>query len=265
MKIRAFIDKFLTLICLFIPFYLISNFISQNVAIKILLATLFSVLGITAISLIQKYNKSKVNYKNFELYATVHGASYIYEMLLQVFDNIDFVSKGDYLISSDKTMIVCSVKFGGISPDEILKYSKMAQKEEATKCYLIAKDLPKNAAMTLFNFADNLKFIPLKIVFKLLKSHKLLPQKLSVKIGKLDYSNNIFDIIFDSNNIKKFLFVAVILFAFSFLIPLKIYYIVLGSINILFAIICLIRGKSGKYNGKYEIFEKKNNFKQNAK
>ena len=175
-----------------------------------------------------------------------------------VFENMEFKKENDYLISPLNIMIVCSAKFGNLSPDEILKYSKIAKQCGVEKCYLIAKELPKNAAITLFNFADNLKFIPLKIVFKLLKSQKLLSDKLSIKIGKLNYSTNIFDIIFDKSNIKKFLFVAIVLFAFSFLIPFKTYYIILGSVNILLAIISVIRGRSQKYTGKYEIFEVKN-------
>ncbi len=257
MKLRTIIDKFLTVICLFIPFYLICNFISENITIKIILASLFALTGLIVISFIQKLNNSKVNYKNFELYVNVNGTDYIYDKLIEVFKNMEFEKKDGYLISPLNIMIICSAKFGNISPDEILKYSKMAKKENVEKCYLIAKELPKNAAITLFNFANNLKFIPLKIVFKLLKSQKMLSDKLNIKLGKLNYSNNIFDIIFDKSNIKKFLFVAIILFAFSFIIPLKIYYIILGSINILLAIICIIRGKSEKYIGKYEIFERK--------
>ncbi len=257
MKLRTIIDKLLTVICLFIPFYLICNFISENITIKIILASLFALTGLIVISFIQKLNNSKVNYKNFELYVNVNGTDYIYDKLIEVFKNMEFEKKDGYLISPLNIMIICSAKFGNISPDEILKYSKMAKKENVEKCYLIAKELPKNAAITLFNFANNLKFIPLKIVFKLLKSQKMLSDKLNIKLGKLNYSNNIFDIIFDKSNIKKFLFVAIILFAFSFIIPLKIYYIILGSINILLAIICIIRGKSEKYIGKYEIFERK--------
>ncbi len=257
MKLRKIIDKLLTVICLFIPFYLICNFISENTSIKIILASLFALTGLIVISFVQKLNNSKVNYKNFELYVNVNGTDYIYDKLIEVFKNMEFEKKDGYLISPLNIMIICSAKFGNISPDEILKYSKMAKNENVEKCYLIAKELPKNAAITLFNFADNLKFIPLKIVFKLLKSQKMLSDKLNIKLGKLNYSNNIFDIIFDKSNIKKFLFVAIILFAFSFIIPFKIYYIILGSINILLAIICIIRGKSEKYIGKYEIFERK--------
>ncbi len=257
MKLRTIIDKLLTVICLFIPFYLICNFISENTSIKIILASLFALTGLIVISFVQKLNNSKVNYKNFEVYVNVNGTDYIYDKLIEVFKNMEFEKKDGYLISPLNIMIICSAKFGNISPDEILKYSKMAKNENVEKCYLIAKELPKNAAITLFNFADNLKFIPLKIVFKLLKSKKMLSDKLNIKLGKLNYSNNIFDIIFDKSNIKKFLFVAIILFAFSFIIPFKIYYIILGSINILLAIICIIRGKSGKYIGKYEIFERK--------
>ncbi len=257
MKLRTIIDKLLTVICLFIPFYLICNFISENTSIKIILASLFALTGLIVISFVQKLNNSKVNYKNFELYVNVNGTDYIYDKLIEVFKNMEFEKKDGYLISPLNIMIICSAKFGNISPDEILKYSKMAKNENVEKCYLIAKELPKNAAITLFNFADNLKFIPLKIVFKLLKSQKMLSDKLNIKLGKLNYSNNIFDIIFDKSNIKKFLFVAIILFAFSFIIPFKIYYIILGSINILLAIICIIRGKSEKYIGKYEIFERK--------
>ncbi len=258
MKLKKHIDRLLTFICLFIPFYLICHFISQNVAIKTILAALFALLGLIVISFIQKINSKRINYKNFELYVSVQGANYIYDKLMIVFENMEFKKANDYLISPLNIMIVCSAKFGNLSPDEILKYSKIAKQCGVEKCYLIAKELPKNAAITLFNFADNLKFIPLKIVFKLLKSQKLLSDKLSIKIGKLNYSTNIFDIIFDKSNIKKFLFVAIVLFAFSFLIPFKTYYIILGSVNILLAIISVIRGRSQKYTGKYEIFEVKN-------
>ena len=237
---------------------MICHFISQNVAIKTILAALFALLGLIVISFIQKINSKRINYKNFELYVSVQGANYIYDKLMIVFENMEFKKENDYLISPLNIMIVCSAKFGNLSPDEILKYSKIAKQCGVEKCYLIAKELPKNAAITLFNFADNLKFIPLKIVFKLLKSQKLLSDKLSIKIGKLNYSTNIFDIIFDKSNIKKFLFVAIVLFAFSFLIPFKTYYIILGSVNILLAIISVIRGRSQKYTGKYEIFEVKN-------
>lgn len=259
MKIRSIIDKLLTIICLFIPFYLICHFFTENITIKIILASLFALLGLLVISAIQKITRSKVNYKNFELYVSVQGANYIYDKLIKIFDGMNFEKRENFLISPQNIMIMASIKFGIISPDEILKCSKTAHDNNAEKCYLIAKELPKNAAITLFNFADNLKFIPLKIVFKLLKSHKMLSDKLDVKIGKLNYSSNIFDIIFDMSNIKRFLFVAIILFAFSFIIPFKTYYIVLGSINIVFAIICVIRGRSQKYNGKYEIFERKKN------
>lgn len=258
MKTRFVIDKILTFVCLFIPFYLVCHFISTNVGVKIVLAALFSMLGLLGISLFQKINKSKVNYKNFELYVSVKGTDYIYDKLIKVFENLNFVRKDNYLISESKIMIICSVKFGSVSPDEILKYSKIAQDNNVEKCYLIAKELPKNAALTLFNFAENVKFVPLKIVFKLLKAHKLLPDKLNIKIGKLSYSKNIFDIIFDISNLKKFLFVAIVLFAFSFLIPFKTYYIILGSVNILLAIICIIRGRTQKYSGRYEIFERTN-------
>lgn len=254
---RYLIDKILTFICFFIPIYLICHFFSQSVAIKITLAVLVSVLGIVCISFAQKKRKSKINYKHFEMYVSVHGADYLYGKLKTVFEQMQFEQKNGYLISPQKVMIICSVKFGSVSPDEVLKHSKTAKAEGVEKCYLIAKELPKNAAITLFNFADNLKFIPLKIVFKLLKSHKMLPDKLNVKVGKLNYSSNIFDVIFDKSNIKKFLFVATILFAFSFIIPYKTYYIVLGSINITLAIISVIRGKSQRFAGKYEIFEPK--------
>ena len=134
MKLRTIIDKLLTVICLFIPFYLICNFISENITIKIILASLFALTGLIVISFIQKLNNSKVNYKNFELYVNVNGTDYIYDKLIEVFKNMEFEKKDGYLISPLNIMIICSAKFGNISPDEILKYSKMAKKENVEKC-----------------------------------------------------------------------------------------------------------------------------------
>lgn len=257
MKIRLIIDKILTIICLFIPSYLLLNFLTDNIAVKIALSCLISILGLAIISLWHKVNSKRINYKNFELYVNVHGADYIYDKLLKVFENMQFERQGDYLISPQKVMIIASVKFGSVSPDEVIKHNRTALSNGAEKCYLIAKELPKNAALAIFNFAPKLKFIPLKIVYKLLKSHGLLSEKMHIALGKLNYSPSIFDVVFSKNNLKKFLFVAVILLLFSFIIPFKIYYIVLGGINIVFAVICLVRGKTNTANGQYEIFDKR--------
>lgn len=188
--------------------------------------------------------------------ASVKGNDYIMDKLLLALSHLNFFKQNDYLINNEKVAIFCSVKFGSISPDEILKLNKTAKQLDASKCYLIGKELQKISAITLYNYADNFKFIPLKIVFKLLKSQKLLDEKLNFKIGKLNYSKNILDIIFAKSNIKRFVFVAIILFALSLIIPFKSYYITLGALNIILAIIALIRGKSDNFNGKYEIFER---------
>ena len=146
MKIRSIIDKLLTIICLFIPFYLICHFFTENITIKIILASLFALLGLLVISAIQKITRSKVNYKNFELYVSVQGANYIYDKLIKIFDGMNFKKRENFLISPQNIMIMASIKFGNISPDEILKCSKTAHDNNAEKCYLIVRrnrNMPK--------------------------------------------------------------------------------------------------------------------------
>lgn len=255
---KNFIDKTLTFIMFFIISFIVIGLFLENFNLKLLLATLCSVLLVIIISVFQKYTNKRLNYKNFEILASVKGNDYIMDKLLLALNHLNFVKQNDYLINDEKIIIFCSVKFGSISPDEILKLDKIAKQMHSCKCYLVGKELQKISTITLYNYADNFKFIPLKVVFKLLKSKKLLDKKLNYKIGKLNYSKNIFDIIFAKNNIKKFLLVSLFLFALSFIIPFKKYYIILGCLNIVFATIALIRGKSDSFNGKYEIFEKHN-------
>lgn len=255
MKLKIIIDKILTLFCFFVISYLFLNLFLKSFYTKIFLSILVSILATVTISLVQKKKANKLNYKNFALYASVKGNDYLLEKIKLLFPKMQFEKKNNYLISSDNTIIFCSVKFGNVSPDEIIKISNTAKEENCTKCYLIAKDLQKNASSVIFNFADNIKFIPLKIVFKCLKSNNLLDEKLSTKIGKINYSNNIFDFIFAKNNAKRFLLVATILFLTSLIVPFKTYYIFLGATNIVLALICIIRGKVCNANSKNGIFD----------
>lgn len=171
---KKIIDKTLTFTFLFILFYFVCVLFVQNFQLKIALSILASILFTTIISLYQKLSSNKLNYKNFEILASVKGNDYILDKLLIALNNLHFTRKDNFLINEQNEIIFCSIKFGSISPDEILKLDKTAKQENATKCYLIGKELQKVSAITLYNYTDNFKFIPLKIVFKLLKSQKLL-------------------------------------------------------------------------------------------
>jgi hypothetical protein len=81
-----------------------------------------------------------------------------------------------------------------------------------------------------------IKIVKIKQIYKLLKRHNLLPDLTKKRTFKLADIPAIF---MSKSNFKGLLFSGVILLTTAFFTPLKIYYIVLGSISLLLAIISL--------------------------
>lgn len=250
-KIIDFIltKAFIFVLCLLLLTIFISN-IWLNIAVSSIVTIFISILS----HIISQRKPKHTGYKAFEMSCIIQGNNYVCTMLERILST-NYTLSDDTLVSNNgKQIIIPSVKFGNVSADELLKLSRKYQ--DLDKIYLVAVSIDRKAQLIMHNFAKNIVFISLLDTYKYLKKRKMLPQNIPTTAPRKRLSKAILDVIFTRANIRRFLFVAVILLTTSLLLPFKTYYITLGGINVLLAIICLVRTSSKSHNDSNELFDK---------
>ena len=214
------------------------------------------------ISLIIKVFSGKtskhINYKSFELFCITEGIEYILNAICTAMPSYGFVSGDGVLLGKyhDKDIaIVPSIKFGAVGNDEVLKLHLKAKSLGVEKIYFVAREIDRKCQLIMHNYSKEVVFVPLSVIFKMLKGKKMLPKVPENEKIKRNISTDIFNVIFARVNVKRFLFVATVLFLMSLFIPFKIYYITLGGVNVVLAVVCLLRARSQSYYGKYGMFD----------
>ena len=250
--------------------FILSRIIMFTVFVLILLAfvpVIWYNLAISAaatilISLIIKVLSGKsakhINYKSFELFCITQGIDYILQTISVAMPSYNFIQGDGVLLGKyhEKDIaIIPSIKFGAVGNDEVLKLHLKAKSLGVDKIYFVAREIDRKCQLIMHNYSKEVVFVPLSVIFKMLKGKKILPAvPENIKI-KRNLSTEIFNIIFARVNVKRYLFVATVLFLMSLLIPFKIYYITLGVINVVLAIVCMLRTRSQSYYGKYGMFD----------
>lgn len=226
----------------------------KNIWINIAISTALTI-SISAITkIIRSHTPKKYREKDFEIDCVLGGKSYLGVLLDKVLDSYTLSEKGDYLTdSSQNSIIVSSLKFGSVSPDELIKVSKDYSSYD--KIYFVASGIDRKALAIMHSYAPKITFVPLQAVYKMLKAKKALPESNKEHKQKHNYNKGMLDIIFAKSNIKRYLYVSIVLFAMALLLPFKVYYITLGGINILLSILSLIRSSTHNYHSK-NLFDK---------
>ncbi len=221
-----------------------------------------SAIATILVSLILKVaklgSKKRISYKAFELYCITEGADYILSTLALAMPSYHFTQGEGVLLGNNKDKSIAllpMIKFGSVGNDEVLKLHAKAVSLGVTVLYFIAREIDRKSQLIMHNYSKEVVFVPLSVVYKMLKAKKMLPSITSAEREKRSITSEIFNVIFARVNIKRFLFVAVVLYLMSLLIPFKTYYITLGSINVVLAIICIARDRTQSFYGKYGVFD----------
>ena len=246
---RLFIFAFFVVILLiFIPV------IWYNLAISGFLTILISLI----IKVSKRKKSKRISYKGFELHCITKGTDYILELLSSAMPSYNFTSGEGVLLGKTNDVniaIMPAIKFGAVGNDEVLKLHAKAKSLRVDKLYFIAREIDRKCQLIMHNYSKEVVFTPLSVVYKMLKTKKLLPEIAPTSRDKRSFSTEIFDVIFARVNVKRFLFVAIVLFLMSLLIPFTTYYITLGAINIALAIVCMVRNRTQSFYGKYGVFD----------
>lgn len=225
----------LTVICMLL------TFVWSTLLFKNWIGALIFSIALTAVTIITvKYILSKRNrpytYDRLALEFSIRGSEYVIGLIKGVIQ-YGYVECGKNYIALDDSVIISAFKFNMLSIADMGNICATAQKFTGKRIYVFARGIDRRAYSIVQLENVSFSLVKIKTIYKFLLRHNALP---NLKPIKSKFSlRSFFDAILSRTNFKSYTFSGVILILVSFLTPLKIYYMVLGSISLLLALLTL--------------------------
>lgn len=257
-----FIDFLFTRLVIFILIFVLSSLWIDNLWLSLAI----SFIGTFLLSLIfdklrDISHKNDFNYQKFSRHCVMSGNIEVYNLMEKLLVNENYEKTDKYILlnrKERKELIVASVKYGTVTPDEIIGYRRTAINVGASKLYLICKNLDRKSATIGGNMDISFTFIPLRLFYKILKKHNISPVYSTINNKRPSKLSNFLGIFFSKSNGKRFVFVSIVLLVMSYFIPFRTYYLVVAAISLIFALICFGNSSSHSKYGKNGIFDEYN-------
>lgn len=234
-----------------------SALLFKNAIGAIIFSIAFSFAIVVSVYYFSKRNQKPYTYDRLETEFCIRGGAYVIELLKTTLKNTKIENGCNYILL-ENSMIIANFKFSPLGGNDIVSVCRLAKTHNKNHVYLIAKAIDRKA-WQVANLEDiKMEIVKTKQVFKFLAKHNALPvlkkskQKLSISA--------LMQTVFSRRNFKNYMFSGVVLISISFFTPLKIYYIVFGTILLAFALLSLTPVGNGTINSPkvFEELEKEN-------
>ncbi len=230
------IDRIVLTIVLLVFNFLWLQILTKNIAITAILACLTTFLIAFVIWQIGSHVESSP-YSERELAEefAIRGNSYALTIFALALQNENFELKGNVL-ASEKTAIVANFKLGDLSLSDVLNCYQ--QNKNKQTIIILTNSISAGCLQFARRFNSEIEIVSMKNIFKFLKAKNALPV---IEKRKSTFSfKDFFSIFFKQKNAKYFLLTSIPLLIFSFLTPMKIYYIIMSAVAICFAIVSML-------------------------
>ncbi|MDE5549265.1 MAG: hypothetical protein K2J13_03335 [Clostridia bacterium] len=236
------LDLALLTFIIFIASYICLSFLTMSIGVKLLCCALITIVVASLIKkLLFKGKSNEINYRKFVTYLIWQGEDKAKELLKELCVDGDFVDNGDYVVAHGKAIFLWT-KYGAISADTIVKFYRTCKKNSINEAYVLTTNRDKKMMSLIKSFGDvTITFCTFKPVYKHLKTQSKLPTDIREKIPPAQLVKLIFHTAFTRKNGFRFAGVSLLLLAISFFTPFGKYYLVLASINLVLAVVCLVK------------------------
>lgn len=215
------------------------TFVWSGLALKnivLALAISVAVVGLFLVVFTKLFKREGKPYHQdrLALELAVKGPSFLIEILKSILQNRVFESGFNY-ICLENVLIYVNFKFGNVTIADMPNVYAIASKYNKNRVFLFAKGIERKALRLLESYGISLTVVKIKAIYKLLKKYDKLPE-----ISKQKYRFSLKELpalFLSKSNVKGLIFSGVILIATAFFTPLKIYYMVFGSISLLLALL----------------------------
>lgn len=220
--------------------------------VSIIFSAVVTAISIVTVRYIFKKRDKPYSYDRLALEFCIQGNEYIIKLLLSAIKNRVFENGCNYILLQN-SLIIANFKFSPLGISDMCGICSLSKKLNRDEVFVITKSIDRKAYQIANISKIKVQQVKAKAVYKFLKKHNALPDLQEVK-NKFSLSALI-ETILSRRNFKNYAFSGVVLMLVSFLTPFKIYYIVLGSISVLFAILCLTPLGNGTISSP-KIFER---------
>ena len=247
-----YIDKIiLSSILIFIIFATIYLNI-KNFFFSITLSLLIYLLIVIVYKSLKKHTNKNISYIDFINYLALQGNNYTVNLIFEIIEEKDKKIFDNCIIVND-TAIFPIIKFSNISMDNIANVYNFSKKNNLTNIKIIYSNIDKKTLLFANNLDVNIDFINANLLYNKLKKYKKLPYFDNNNIIKHKKNKDVIKYLNNSNTSRKLTILGLFFIALSFITPLKIYYLVIGSITIFISILPHI------ITGIKKLYDKSNN------
>lgn len=176
----------------------------------------------------------------------VRGDEYLVNLLKKASGNPALECGEDY-VKSGGTVWFAAFRFIKLGPADLCARLRRAEKTGATRAVILTRAADRRAFGVARCFPVKLSVVRTRALFRFLSGRRALPAlerfptKFSVKAFVAAALSR--------NNLKNYMFSGIVLISVAFLTPLKIYYLVFGSLSLAMALLTLTPLCEGKDDG----------------
>lgn len=203
-------------------------------------ALLFAAALSFAIAACTKYYVSKkcrpYSYERLALELSIKGNEYLIGIIKSTIKNKEIENGSNYILLKD-SILVAAFKFSVLNISDLSSIVQLASKHNRQRVYVMARGVDRRAYQALQMSNIKLNVIKIRAIFRFLSRHNALPD-LKPQQHKFSF-RALIEVMFQRSNTKNYIFSGAILISVAFLTPLKIYYLVFGSLSLLLALLTL--------------------------
>lgn len=211
----------------------------QNAWLALVVAASLSLAIVFAVKFYTKSN-GKENPSWLATEFAIKGNEYVVDLLKTTLKNAKIESTPT-CICLENCLILSCFKFGSVSSQDVAKVANLIESKRIKRIFVLANGVDRSAYQIANYLGVRLKLVKTRALYKYLKQHDALPVINRPKRKKFSFEM-IFEIAFSRSNFKAYTLSGLVLLFTSFITPLKLYYIISGSICLLLAIFSLVFG-----------------------
>lgn len=176
----------------------------------------------------------------------VRGDEYLVALLRKAADN-DNLEYGEDYVRNGNTVWFAAFRFIKFGTADLCARLRRAEKMGVSRAVILTRSADRRAFGAARFFSVKVSLIRTRTLYRFLARRRALPE---LEHHRASFSlRALLSVAFSRGNLRNYLFSGAVLIAVAFLTPLKIYYLVFGSISLLMALLTLTPLSEGKGDG----------------
>lgn len=240
---NRYIDVFFTVLGVFVISFIVCGFLTAKFAVKLTVSFFVSIAAVCLIAyLVRGGKRGFPDYRSFVTYCILSDE----EKIAALFEKTGLITSAeisDGVYPAPDGAACLYLKFSKPSRDYIVTLYKNCVKNGIKKLTVWCAAFERAGVAIACTLPEvEIRFRTLRPLFKKVKKQGLLSGK-DILPAPRPTLKTLLPIVFNTKNSYRFALVAVILYAFSLLTPLKAYYITVATVSLVLAVIARVIGE----------------------